>query len=128
MEEMSSTLAALLSKSGCDDDSDDSHDNHDNHDDHDNHDNNDNHDNHGSDDSQENLEREKENKSDLRKDVSICKKSDSKTLTGLISDGKIIFETATMLKILSEMEVASPHKLLENTAKHCLHCVHLRYE
>ena len=56
MEEMSSTLAALLSKSGCDDDSDGNHDNHDNHDDHDNHDNNDNHDNHGSDDSQENLD------------------------------------------------------------------------
>ena len=67
MEEMSSTLAALLSKSGYDDDSDDNHDNNDNH---------------GSDDSQENLDQassirepqEKENKSDLRKDVSICKK------------------------------------------------------
>ena len=31
MEEMSSTLAALLSKSGNDDDSDDNQDNHDNH-------------------------------------------------------------------------------------------------
>ena len=59
MEEMSSTLAALLSKSGYDDDSDD---------------NQDNHDNHGSDDSHENHDQassirepqEKENKSDLQ--------------------------------------------------------------
>ena len=60
MEEMSSTLAALLSKSGCDDVSDH---------------NNDDHDNHGSDDSHENHDQassicepqEKGYKSDLEK-------------------------------------------------------------
>ena len=56
MEEMSSTLAALLSKSGYDDDSDGNHDNHDNQDNHENHDNHESHDNHGSNDSQENLD------------------------------------------------------------------------
>ena len=63
MEEMSSTLAALLSKSGYDDDSGDNHDNHYNYD------------NHGSDDSHENHDQassicepqEKGYKSDLEK-------------------------------------------------------------
>ena len=76
MEEMSSTLAALLSKSGYDDDSDDNQDNHDNHDNHGYHD------NHGSDDSHENHDQasfirepqEKEIKSDLRKNISTCKR------------------------------------------------------